>query len=185
MRLNLGCGFRKMAGWVNVDKVASSQPDQVVDLESFPWPWRDDEVEEVTLSHVLEHLGAQPDVYIGVMKELWRVCRNGATVNIVVPDPRHDFFIADPTHVRPITAMGLSLFSRKANEHAVKSGWASTPLALYHGVDFELVSQGVVFDEPWSSDVKSGKIGQEALLEAARRYNNVVTEHQFVLRVVK
>ena len=115
MRLNLGCGFRKMAGWVNVDKVASSQPDQVVDLESFPWPWRDDEVEEVTLSHVLEHLGAQPDVYIGVMKELWRVCRNGATVNIVVPDPRHDFFIADPTHVRPITAMGLSLFSRKAN----------------------------------------------------------------------
>ena len=38
MRLNLGCGRKRMTGWVNVDKVRLYQPDQIVDLERFPWP---------------------------------------------------------------------------------------------------------------------------------------------------
>jgi hypothetical protein len=185
MRANLGCGANKLEGWLNVDKFATFEPDQRVDLESFPWPWRNDQFEEVMLTHVLEHLGAHPDVHIGVMKELWRVCTNGATVTIAVPDPRHDFFIGDPTHVRPITSLGLSLFSRKANEQAIRDGWSSTPLALYHGVDFEIVSHSLVLDEPWGSDLQNGRIDQAAAHDAARRFNNVVREQTFVLKVVK
>ena len=70
MRLNLGCGNRKLEGWVNVDREAACKPDRVADLEKLPWPWPDDSAEEVMLSHVLEHLGADPKVYLGIVKEL-------------------------------------------------------------------------------------------------------------------
>src|SRR5262245_14771360 len=111
MRLNLGCGFDQRAGFLNVDKMPACRPDLVVDLEALPWPWPDDAADEVVLRHTLEHLGQSPELYLGIVKELWRVCRNGATVSITVPHPRHDNFLGDPTHVRAVTPQGLELFS--------------------------------------------------------------------------
>ena len=83
MKLNLGCGPPKLPGYLNVDRYG--EPDLRLDLEQFPWPWASDSVDEVLASHVLEHLGTTPDAFIGVMKELYRVCRNGAEVRIAVP----------------------------------------------------------------------------------------------------
>ena len=77
MRLNLGCGDKKMQGWHNVDKVPDCNPDEIVDLERVPWPWLENSVDEILLSHVLEHLGQTPDVYLGIIKEIYRVCRDG------------------------------------------------------------------------------------------------------------
>lgn len=185
MRLNLGCGRDKRPGWVNVDKQAVAAPDQVVDLERLPWPWHDSSADEVLLSHVLEHLGAVPADYLAIMKELWRVCRDGARVTIVVPHPRHDDFLSDPTHVRPITGDGLTLFSRKANEFWQQGGYANTPLALQHGIDFDLVSVERRLEEPWAADFAAGRLPAEALEQAVQRYNNVVKETTFVLHAVK
>ncbi|HLO64329.1 MAG TPA: hypothetical protein VK165_15330, partial [Azonexus sp.] len=98
LKLNLGCGRRKREGFVNVDSQAGCQPDLVLDLEKTPWPWPDDSVDEIDLIHVLEHLGQAPEVYLGVMKELWRVCCDGARIRIMVPHPRSDDFLNDPTH---------------------------------------------------------------------------------------
>ena len=36
-------------------------------------------------------------------------------IKIIVPHPRHDDFISDPTHVRPITILGLQLFDKDLN----------------------------------------------------------------------
>ncbi len=168
-----------------MDKFAACEPDEIVDLERFPWPWPTSSAEEVLLSHVLEHLGASADVYIGVMKELWRVCRDGAQVTIIVPHPRHDDFLSDPTHVRPVTELGLELFSRKANEYCQREGFANTPLALFHGIDFDLVSTQSLLDEPWAGDFKAGRIDEQAVEQAAARYNNVIKQQSFVLRAVK
>jgi predicted SAM-dependent methyltransferase len=60
LRLNLGCGMRRLDGFVNVDKFG--EPELRHDLETFPWPWPDDSVVEVLLNHVLEHLGHDPNV---------------------------------------------------------------------------------------------------------------------------
>jgi hypothetical protein len=185
LRLNLGCGHHKMPGWVNVDKFSACAPDLLVDLETFPWPWPDGAVREIRMGHVLEHLGGTSAVYIGVMKELWRVCADGATITITVPHPRHDDYVSDPTHVRPITANGLTLFSRKANDYWKRANCSNTPLAYYHGVDFDLVSADYVLDEPWASDLGAGRIDRAAADQAVLRYNNVIKEQQFVLRVVK
>ena len=183
MKLNLGCGSQILPGYCNVDKFGA--PDLTWDLETFPWPWPDNAAEEVLLSHVLEHLGHAPATFLGVMQELYRVCRDGALVKVVVPHPRSDLFLSDPTHVRAITPMMLEMFSRRANREWQQMGGANTPLALQYGVDFEIASSIMVLDEPYLSLHRSGKITTEQLQEMERTQNNIVSQIEMVLRVVK
>jgi hypothetical protein len=183
LRLNLGAGQNPRPDYVNVDK--DGTPDVFCDLERFPWPWQDSAVDEVLMSHVLEHLGQATEVFIGVMKELYRVCRHDARIHIRVPHPRHDFFLADPTHVRPILPATLELFSRRRNLEWAQQRVPNTPLALYHGVDFEIESSSFVLDEPYRSQLKAGKLSQQQASALIERYNNVAAEIQLVLKVVK
>lgn len=185
MRLNLGSGLDRREGWLNVDKAAAASPDQVADLERFPWPWPDDSVDEALFRHSLEHLGGDPEVYLGIFRELWRVCRDGAIVRIVAPHPRHDTFLSDPTHVRPITPQGLELFSRRKNLEWREKGLPNTPLALYLGVDFELVSVNMTPDEPWRGRLERREITPKDLAQAMRLHNNVIIEMTVELRCVK
>ncbi len=185
MRLNLGCGGDKRDGWVNVDKYDAAAPDQLVDLEAFPWPWDDDSVEQILLKHVLEHLGRDPDVYLNIFKELWRVCRAGAEIEIVVPHPRHDSFLNDPTHVRAVTPEGLQMFSRKENRKWQREKLANTPLGLYIDVDFDVAKVDMTPAEPWRTQFRKGKLKPAELNDAMRRFNNVILETNVVLKVVK
>lgn len=183
LRLNLGCGTNKLAGFVNVDKLG--EPDLRQDLEAFPWPWPDGSIAEVVLNHVLEHLGREADIFIGIMKELHRVCAGGAQVRIAVPHPRHDDFIGDPTHVRIVTPQVLSLFSRKNCERWAAEGAANSPLAIYHGVDFEILEQHIVLEARYLDALKSGDMTALQVDEALREKNNVAKEIRMVLRVLK
>ena len=74
MKLNLGCGNKIIDGYVNVDKYDTYNIDIKHDLEKFPYPFEDDTVEEIILSHVLEHIGQSPDIFIKILKELYRIC---------------------------------------------------------------------------------------------------------------
>jgi hypothetical protein len=185
MRLNLGCGFDKRAGFVNVDKQAACEPDQVVDLEHLPWPWPDDAASEVVLRHTLEHLGARPQDYLDILRELWRICRGGATVSITVPHPRHDSFLNDPTHVRVVTPQGLELFSQAKNREWRRAGVPNTPLGLYLGIDFAIQSVQLAPDEPWAGQLKRGEIKPADLHQAMRQLNNVIAETTIVLKAIK
>ena len=89
LKLNLGCGTRQLEGYLNVDMSPECNPDQVVDLEELPWPFEDNSTEQIVMSHVLEHLGADSKVFLGIMSELYRVCRHGALIQVIVPHPRH------------------------------------------------------------------------------------------------
>ena len=183
MKLNLGCGSRTLPGYCNVDKFG--EPDLKWDLETFPWPWPDNSAEEVLLSHVLEHLGQAPETFLAIMQELYRVCRKDALVKVIVPHPRSDLFLADPTHVRPIMPLTLAMFSRRLNEEWQQQGAANTPLALQCGVDFEIVSTVSTPDEPYLSLYRSGKVTAEQLQEIERTQNNVVSQIEMVLKAVK
>jgi hypothetical protein len=185
MKLNLGCGPKRLAGWVNVDKFGHFQPDEIVDLERTPWPWPDSSADQLLLNHVLEHLGQSPEGFIGVMREMWRVCKPGAEVRVHVPDPRHESFLGDPTHVRPVTLDTLALFSQEFNRRTLAERAANTPLGLMHGIDFDIVSHEVVYDEPWRGRLERQEITAEQASEAARMYLNVVLEHRYVLQAVK
>ena len=136
LKLNLGCGNNYMDGYINVDKYATNIADMVYDLEELPWTWADNSVSEVILKHVLEHLGQSTQLYLNIIKELYRVCAPGALITIDVPHPLHTDYLGDPTHCRPITAEGLWLFNQGYCDDLINSNSPGTPLAKYLGVDF-------------------------------------------------
>lgn len=185
MKLNLGCGDNKRAGFVNCDNQAGCNPDRIVDLESFPWPFDDNVADEVVLSHVLEHLGESSKVYLGVIKELYRVCAPDAVVHITVPHPRHDDFLTDPTHVRPILPEQFHMFSKKQTAAWRAGHFANTPLADYLDVDFEVEDVQWTIEGFWMQRLQTGEIDTGKLAELARTQNNVLKEAKITLRVKK
>lgn len=94
MRLNLGAWDKRLDGYLSVD-VCGPHADQIVDLDSTPWPWPDSSVEAVFAHDVFEHLRDRR----AVMNELWRILAPGARADIKVPSTRGAGAWCDPTHV--------------------------------------------------------------------------------------
>ena len=110
IKINLGSGYKRIDGFINIDNDPAVNPDYVVNLESDKLPFNDSEVNEVIASHILEHIGAG---YIPLIKELYRVCEDGAILHITFPYHRSDWYTDDPTHLRPLTSNSFKLFSKK------------------------------------------------------------------------
>lgn len=185
MHLNMGCGHNKIPGYINVDMSPECQPDVVCNLEVLPWIWEDNSVSRVLFNHSLEHLGQDKSVFLGMFKELYRVCRNGAVIEINVPHPRHDNFINDPTHVRAITPQLLSLFDRQLNDEWKRTHAANSPLAHYLGVDFHTMDSTIILDEPYRSLFSSGKVSHQEMGTMLRERNNIASEYRMKMVVRK
>ena len=185
MKLNMGCGYNKREGWINVDSVKACAPDVLHDLESLPWPWTNDSADSVRFNHSLEHMGREPAVFLGMMQELYRVCRNRAEIEIAVPHPRHDNFLGDPTHVRIITPSLLQLFDRRACDEFKRLGGSNTPFAHYLNVDFAITSVVTVLDEPYFGRYASKELSDDDIARMSRELNNVVSEYRIFLVVRK
>ncbi len=183
IKLNLGCGSNHREGYLNVDKYG--EPELRHDLEVLPWPWDDGAVSEVVLSHVLEHLGRETAIYLGIIKEIYRICEDGAKVLITVPHPRHDDFLNDPTHVRAVTPESLQLFSKKANDEWARQGAANTPLGHYLDIDLEIENVEQILDPMWGQRMKAKQLSQQDLMFATKSYNNVIKELRITVRVNK
>lgn len=80
--LNLGCGFKKKIGFTNVDAFDICAPDQLHDLNMFPYPWPDNSVDGIEMFHILEHL----DDWWQVILECARILKPGGYLDIRVPD---------------------------------------------------------------------------------------------------
>lgn len=140
MKLNLGCGYDSMEGWTNVDSDPMCNPDLCFDITEPDWPIESSTVTEVLAKHVLEHLEGTKG-YLQFWKELYRVCSDGAVVQIEVPHWRHDSFYHDPTHVRPVTPVGIAMFDQERNNELLKNKDGETKLGFMCKVDFSM--QGV------------------------------------------
>lgn len=120
MKLNLACGRNKIPGWLNVDISPQVNPDMIVDLLKFPWPWLnsesmyvDNQIEEIFCSHFLEHIG---DELIPFMDECWRVLKPGGLFRIRCPYYTSIRAVQDPTHKRFISEAMFQYFSAKGRE---------------------------------------------------------------------
>ena len=183
LRLNLGCGLRHLPGYINVDMYG--EPDVRHDLEVFPWPWPDDSASEIRLVHVLEHLAQCPRVYRDLWKEMYRICAPAARLHIVVPHFRHDNFHGDPTHVRAVTPMGMTLLSQRFNLKWQNQNAANSPLGLFWEVDFEVVTFEYKPSPDWFRLHPDGKGNSKLLLEESAVMNNLIEEITFDMKAIK
>ncbi len=94
LRVDLGCGTKKAAGFLGVDIFPALGVDVVADL-SQGFPFNDSCVAELRAYDFIEHL---PDRIL-TMNEIWRVCKSGAQVDIFVPSTDGRGAFQDPTHV--------------------------------------------------------------------------------------
>lgn len=184
-KLHLGCGNNILPGFINVDKYGA--PDILKDLELLPWEWDNDSIEEVLMTHVLEHLGQTTEVYLGIWKEIYRVCKSNALIKITVPHYKHEFFFDDPTHIRAITPLGLQLFSKKNNRNWIKAGAANSPLGMQLNIDFELIRTEIKPSEDWFSlhPEERNSINLERLIYESKLYGNLIEQYTFTLKAIK
>lgn len=84
LRLNLGSGIFKLAGYINVDEDATVQPDYCLHVP--PLPWEDGTVAEIYMGHVLEHYDYADGQ--ALLHECRRVLQPGGRLTVVVPDTR-------------------------------------------------------------------------------------------------
>ena len=186
MKLNMGCGSKRIDGFLGVDKFKTVATDILWDLEATPWPWESNSVSAFAFIHCLEHLGGDTPTFLNIIKEIQRVAKPMATVTIHVPHPRHDNYLGDPTHVRPITPQCLSLFDRQKNEEWVKGGVsAATPLGMFLEVDLRITQAQAVLDSRWQAQLASGQKTLEEISEAAQNLNNVISDWHIECVVVK
>lgn len=184
MRLNIGCGFNKLPGFVNVDGDALCEPDVVANLEER-WPFEDNSVEYIVANHVLEHLGETTAKWMGLWKEIWRVCKNDARMEIRVPHPRHENFITDPTHVRVILPGTIAMFDQSRNIRDLENHGQETKLGLMNGIDLEVTKAGYDLMEPWKSAVQSGKMSDDDVQRDLLILNNVCSQIIMEVKIVK
>ena len=83
MKLNLGCGFNKIPGFINVDIDPAVEPDKVFNFTG-KFPYKDDEVEEIVAYHVLEHIPKSAHQFI--YNEIYRVLQPDASLTLGFPE---------------------------------------------------------------------------------------------------
>lgn len=148
MELLIGCGSRrdKMIGsgeWeklVTLDLEESHHPDVVHDLNDYPWPFPDDEFDEIHAYEVLEHLGRQGDYrsFFATFSEAWRILKDGGLLCATCPAPGSPWVWGDPGHTRQISPHSLVFLDQ--TEYTKQIG--VTPMSDYRSIysaDFERV----------------------------------------------
>lgn len=107
MKLNLGCGNKKIDGYTGVDFIKTAGTDIVHNLNSLPYPFTDSSIEEIIVNNVLEHL----DDLIAVMEELHRILKADGILKINVPYAKSDGAFKDPTHKHFFTEKTFQYFT--------------------------------------------------------------------------
>jgi len=126
--LELGCGPNKTPGAYGVDRHPYAGVDAVVDLDRTPWPLEDTAFDRVIARHVIEHI----ERVEAFMREIHRVARPGALLEIETPHFSSVFSWSDPTHRGHLSSQWYRPF--------LQGGYLAAQVGA-----FELVSSAVTF----------------------------------------
>jgi len=105
-KLDVGCGSRKLPGFVGIDNMISPQVDVIHDLNVYPWPFAHDSFNHVVCRHSLSHL----DDVVAAMEELHRITAPGGFIEIVAPHFSSDNYFTDVTHRRAFGYRSMDYF---------------------------------------------------------------------------
>jgi len=184
-KINLGCGFKKFDDHWNVDIEPKCNPDQVVDLEQFPWPYEDNFFEKITADNILEHLGQNPKTFTKIIKEMYRISKNDAEWFICVPHHRCDLFWDDYTHVRPLSAKTFQMFDQKYNFETIEQRRSESTYGIYHSLDLEVYDVTYNIVPYWRIQQEQGLIGYKNLEVKLNTLANVCETINIFIKVHK
>ena len=94
LKVDLGCGPTKPEGFIGVDIGFQPGVDIVADLNRR-FPFADNSIDVVRAHDTVEHLHDR----LHTMNEIWRICKPGALVELLVPSTDGRGAFQDPTHV--------------------------------------------------------------------------------------
>lgn len=112
LKLNVGAGYTKIDGFVNIDSVQTGIIDYVMDIEKEPLPFEDNSVDEILAHEVLEHLSD----LIFPMNEMHRVLKPEGILWGKVP-ASYSGAVADPTHKRVFVKRSFDYFTGVNEKH--------------------------------------------------------------------
>ena len=127
--IDLGCGIRKKKGAIGVDINTDTKADIIYDLDTFPYPFKDNLFDIILCCDILEHLTET----IKVMEEIHRIGKPHAIVKIKVPHYACWWGWSDPTHKK--------LFSPFSFNHFIEN----KPHQHYSKINYKIVSTRVTF----------------------------------------
>ena len=133
-KLDIACGNNKRSGFTGID--IGGDPDITHDLFRFPWPIKSGCVNEVNVSHFIEHIPHHrpdwpKDGWFMFWEEVYRITRPRALIHVVHPYVKSDRAFWDPTHVR---------FVHETTWYYLDAGWRqANGLQHYTAADFEVV----------------------------------------------
>ncbi len=132
--IDLGCGFRKKPGAIGFDIARIPGVDVICDVMR-PLPLRDNSVDEIQASHIVEHV----DDLMAFMGEVWRVCKPGALVYLRFPHGSSKYVTwKDPTHRRGVFLATFEYFDPNTFDGRA---WG-----YYHPAKFEITRQQLNFN---------------------------------------
>ena len=95
MKLNVGCGMKKLEGYINLDCNPFVAPDICRDIEKG-LPYSDETFDEIFCEQTLEHIHD----LVFVMNEFYRTLKKGGRLKLSVPLISGKWAWIDPTHIR-------------------------------------------------------------------------------------
>jgi len=187
MKLNLGCGSKKLSGYINIDQSEHFEPDLLLDLENTPYPFKTSSIDEIIMNSVLEHLPGQPKEFFRILKEIYRIMKDQAELKIFCPHPFHRWQIVDFTHQKPIDKEGLEMLDKRFCKDLIKRGDAKTPLALLYDIDFRIISAERYIDPDCARHIQNilGSFDHSKVESYAYLFNNIIGGQSFVLKAFK
>ena len=186
-KLNLGCGNKKIKGFINIDQSEQCEPDLLLNLENTPYPFKTSSVDYIRMDSVLEHLPMPPDDFFRILRELHRIAANGAILDIFCPHPFHRWQIVDFTHQRSISIEGLQMLDKEFCKELIRKGDAKTPLAIIYDVDFVIESYQDYIDPECKLHITNvlGTFDPSKIKSYCFLFNNIIGGQRIKLKVRK
>jgi SAM-dependent methyltransferase len=104
--LDVGCGWNKTPGAIGIDANPRTHADVIHDLGSIPYPFPDNDFDNIVCRHVAEHV---PDV-MSFIAELHRITKPGGRITITTPHYSNPDWATDPTHRNHFNSYSFNCF---------------------------------------------------------------------------
>ena len=136
VKLNLGSRKDYRESFINIDNSPFIKKDLALDLDVYPFPFRDNSVDHILAMAVIEHLEDMK----AFMEEAHRILKPGGTLRFRVPLAFTHIDSGDPTHKQHITPDTFNQFFRDGRKSVITQArftgkiWITPP--FFHNLRF-------------------------------------------------